>query len=139
MREAERSPAGPRGRIGASAERAAAAHLSARGWSILARNVRVGRDELDLIARAPGADAVLVIVEVRARSGPAFGTAVESVDRRKVARLYRAAAVLRRCGHPALGPGPLRRPLRVDLLTMRRRPSGSWDVESHLSGLEPPA
>ena len=132
----ERTPAGPRGRIGAAAESAAADRLRQDGWTILARNLRVGGHELDLLARDP-LDA-LVVVEVRARSGPAFGSGLESVDARKVARLYRAAAMLRRSGHPAVGPGPLAQPLRVDLLTLRRAGDGSWQVEAHLHGLEPP-
>ena len=133
----DRPPSGPRGRTGAEAEAAAAAHLVAHGWIILARNVHIGRDELDLVARDP--DRALVVVEVRARSGSAFGTGVESVDARKVARLYRAAGALRRDGHPALGPGALTHPLRVDLVTLRRHASGAWRVEAHIRGLEPPA
>ena len=133
----ERPPSGPRGRTGAEAEAAAAEHLVARGWINLARNVRVGRDEIDLVARDP--DQALGVVEVRARSGPAFGTGVESVDARKVARLYRAAAALRRGGHPALGLGALTHPLRVDLVTLRRLTDGAWRVEAHIRGLEQPA
>jgi putative endonuclease len=139
MRSDERPPAGPRGRIGGEAETAAAAYLAGHGWTVLARNVRVGRDELDLIAVTPGPDRVLVAVEVRARSGPTFGAGVESVDARKVARLYRAASALRRAGHPALGPGPLRCAIRVDLVTLHRDRAGGWTVEAHLRGLEPPA
>lgn len=136
MQPSARPPSGPRGRTGASAEDAAASWLSAAGWIILARNVRVGRDELDLLARDPR--GVATVVEVRGRSGAGFGTGVESVDAGKVARLYRAAAVLRRNGHPALGPGPLPRPLRVDLLTLLRVSGGCWQVDAHVRGLEPP-
>lgn len=139
MSPQERPPAGPRGRTGASAETAAAAHLTALGWRILARNVRVGRDELDLVAWTPAPEHELVVVEVRARAGSAFGSGLESVDARKVARLYRAVGALRRSGHPALGPGPLAQPVRVDLVVLRRAPSGAWVVEAHLHGLEPPA
>ncbi len=139
MSSQERPPAGPRGRIGASAEAAAAAHLTALGWLVVARNLRVGRDELDLVAWTPAPERRLVVVEVRARSGDAFGSGLESVDARKVARLYRAVRALRRCGHPALGPGPLAHPVRVDLVVLRRAPSGAWVVEAHLHGLEPPA
>ena len=49
-----RPPAGPRGAIGAAAEDAAAAHLAGLGWQVLARNLRVGRDELDIVALEPG-------------------------------------------------------------------------------------
>jgi putative endonuclease len=107
-----------RQRHGEAGERLAAAHLASLGWSILAQHVRVGRDEIDLVARDPGPPAMVVVVEVRARSTSAFGTPEESVDRRKVARLYRAAAALR-----ALGSLPNATPLprlawRVDLLAI---------------------
>jgi putative endonuclease len=136
MQPRARPPAGPRGRTGASAEDAAARWLAAQGWTIVARNVRVGRDELDLLARDP--QHTTVVVEVRARSGPAFGSAAESVDTRKVARLYRAAARLRRFGHAVAGLDPATAPLRVDLLTLRRDRGGGWRVDGHLRGLEPP-
>ncbi len=134
-----RPPAGPRGAVGAAAEDAAAAHLDALGWSVLARNLRVGVVELDIVALEPGRRPTLVIVEVRSRSGPGFGTAVESVDGRKVLRLYRAALSLRRAGHPALALEEVA-PVswRVDLLALRRATGTAWWVEHHLRGLMPP-
>ncbi len=134
-----RAPAGPRGAIGAVAEDAAAAYLRGEGWVLLGRNLRVGRDEIDILAREPGPTAVLVVVEVRARSGRGFGAAVESVDARKVARLYRAAWGLRRGGHPEVPASAIDgRVWRVDLLTLARAPGGAWRVECHLRGLQPP-
>lgn len=135
----DRGPRGPRGALGAAAEDAAVEHLLRLGWSVLARNVRVGTDELDIIALEPLAPPALVIVEVRSRSGPRFGSAVESVDGDKVQRLYRAMSRLRRGGHPALGLDA--RPWqewRVDLLTLRRRGRDGWRIERHLRGLQPP-
>ncbi len=133
-----RPPAGPRGAVGAAAEEAAAAYLEASGWLVLARNMRVGPDEIDIVALEPGARATVVIVEVRSRSGRGFGSALESVDGRKVARLYRAAMGLRRCAYPAVVPALSPVPTwRVDLVAMRR--SGpDWKVEGHLRGLAPP-
>ena len=125
----DRPPSGPRGRTGAAAEAAAVDHLETLGWTVLGRNVRVDGVELDVVARTPSPDEQLVVIEVRARSGPAFGAAVESVGRRKVARLYRAALWL---GRSTSTP-------RVDLIALRRSPSGAWRVEEHLRGLEPPA
>ena len=139
MHPPQRAPAGPRGVIGAAAEDAAAADLRRRGWVVLGRNLRVGRDEIDILAREPGSPAVLVVLEVRARSRPGFGSALESVDGRKVARLYRAAWALRRGGHPAVAAAELEVVRwRVDLLTLRRSVSGAWQVEQHLRGLQPP-
>ncbi len=139
MVASDRPPAGPRGAIGARAEDAAAAHLITLGWEILGRNVRLGDDELDIVALEPGRRPTLVIVEVRSRSGPAFGAAVESVDARKVARLYRAALSLRQGGHAAIVPEFASLPAwRVDLLSLAAARGGGWDVDQHLRGLAPP-
>ena len=138
MQPTQRAPAGPRGAIGAAAETAAAAVLRRRGWVVLGRNLRVGRDEIDILAREPGPPSVLVVVEVRAHSGSRFGSPLESVDDRKVARLYRAAWALRRHGHPAVAEVDLALlRWRVDLLTLRHSAAGEWLVEQHLRGLQP--
>jgi putative endonuclease len=133
-------PAGPRGAIGAAAEDAVAGHLAAAGWSILARNLRVGRDEVDILALEPGPPQTLVVVEVRCHSRARFGSPVESVDARKVARLYRAVLALQRQGAAALVPSTAaRHRWRVDLVAVvldRRR--GRWLVTRHLRGLAPP-
>ncbi len=133
-----RPPAGPRGAVGAAAEKAAAAYLEGKGWVVLARNVRVGPDEIDIVALEPGARATVVVVEVRSRSGRAFGSPLESVDGRKVSRLYRAAMALRRRACPAVVPALSPVPTwRVDLVAMRRSGPG-WEVDGHLRGLAPP-
>lgn len=135
----QRPPTGPRAAIGTTAEGAAASYLQAAGWTVLARNVRVGRDEVDIVALEPGPAGDFVVVEVRARSRPGFGDAVESVDAGKVSRLYRASLALRR-DHQAHGTrvDRWRRRWRVDLLTLRLAADGRWRVERHLRGLEPP-
>ncbi len=74
--------------VGLQAEKAAAAHLAAQGLVLLAANVRVGRYEIDLIAREGD---VLVVVEVRARGTNAFARALDSVDARKRGRIRAAA------------------------------------------------
>jgi hypothetical protein len=51
-------------RIGDAGEALIASRLEGAGWTILARNVRVGRDELDLVAIDPGPPRALVVVEV---------------------------------------------------------------------------
>jgi len=62
-------------RAGDDAEALAAAHLRTLGWRVLARQVRVGRAELDLLAIDPGPPPALVVVEVRWRSRREFGLA----------------------------------------------------------------
>lgn len=57
-------PRAPR-TIGQQGEDAAAAFLRRKGYKILARNVRAGRGEIDIIARD---GKVLVFVEVRSRT-----------------------------------------------------------------------
>jgi len=123
-----------RQRRGAAAETAADAHLSAMGWSVLARNVRVGRDEIDLLAIDPGPPAELVFVEVRSATSHRFGQPEERVDRGKVAHLYRAMSAL--VGTDIV-PAELRRlKRRIDLVVVDRR-GGSPQIR-HLRSLEPP-
>ncbi len=73
---------------GSAAEGIAAEYLEARGIAVLARNVRCKAGELDLVCRDGD---VLVIVEVRQRSGHEFGGALASVTWRKQRKLVRAA------------------------------------------------
>ncbi len=73
---------------GEAAEALAAAFLSQRGLAIVARNYRTRLGEVDIVARE---GAVLVFVEVRSRSGTAFGGAAASVDARKQRRIVAAA------------------------------------------------
>jgi len=61
--------------------------LFASGFSILARNLRLGPLELDVVARS---GALVVVVEVRTRRKGALVTAFESVTPSKRARLIRA-------------------------------------------------
>ena len=71
---------------GRAAERRVAWHYRLRGYRILARNVRPGGVELDLIARR---GRRLVFVEVKAKEGLGYGDPVEAVDEWKQARLRR--------------------------------------------------
>ncbi len=81
---------------GSRCEDAAAHFLVSKGLTIVARNFRTRRGEIDLIARD---GEVLVFVEVRLRSSAAFGGAVASITPAKCARLVAAAgAYLTRLG-----------------------------------------
>lgn len=81
------SPAGRRA-AGRRAEDLACAHLQARGWRVVARNVFGGGGELDIVARSA---EVLVFVEVRARSSDRLVAPEESVGPGKQRRLVAAA------------------------------------------------
>jgi putative endonuclease len=104
--------------LGDAAEQRVADSLAAAGWSILGRNVHVGRFELDLIAIDPGPPRMLVAVEVRWRAGRGFGLPEETVDGRKRVRVRAAAYGLLERG--ALPDGSLlpRLPLRFDLVVV---------------------
>ena len=73
---------------GRAAEALVAAFLEARGWVVLRRNARVGRDEIDLVALD---GAVLVCVEVRSRRRGAMVPALASITPAKQRRMRRAA------------------------------------------------
>ena len=103
-------------RSGDDAETLVAERLASAGWTILARNVHVGRYELDLLAVDPGPPRTLVAVEVRWRAGRDFGLPEETVDHRKRSRVRAAAyGLLERGSLPDGSPLP-RLPLRFDLI-----------------------
>jgi putative endonuclease len=81
-----------RGRAG---EALAAAYLELVGCRIVARNVRLGGVEVDVVADD---GATRVLVEVRLRTRGDFGGAAATVDRRKRERLVRAASALAQQG-----------------------------------------
>jgi putative endonuclease len=116
---------------GDEAEALVAARLAAAGWIILGRNVRLGRDELDLVAVDPGPPRWLVVVEVRARGRRDFGFAEETLDHRKRHALRRAIAALLEAGRLPDGTSLPPLPLRVDLVAVDRGPDGTPSVRHH--------
>jgi putative endonuclease len=102
--------------LGDAAEALVASRLAESGWTIHARNVRIGRHELDIIATDPGPPPTLVFVEVRWRARRDFGLAEETVDRRKRAHLRTAA--LRLLSGPDREAHLPRLPIRFDLVVV---------------------
>lgn len=78
----------PHLRAGRLGEGQAEHFLKKEGCRILARNVRVGRDELDLVVQQ---GPTLVFVEVKTRANERFGRPSAAVDRAKRRRISRAA------------------------------------------------
>lgn len=76
--------------FGNDGESAACEYLQKKGWQILARNVRRGPGEIDVIARK---DSLIAFVEVKRRSGEAFGAPAEAVNLQKQRRIAQAAAI----------------------------------------------
>ena len=75
--------------LGKRGEDLACTELEKRGYVIVERRFRTRCGELDIVARD---GAVLVFVEVKARSGCSFGSPLESVTWQKQQRLSRMAA-----------------------------------------------
>jgi len=106
-----------RAATGRRGESIVAALLEERGFVVLGRNVRVGRLELDVIARK---GATVVVVEVRSRTSDLYGGAAETIDRAKQGRVRAAAGrwiatqpELRRCRLRFDAAGVLLRPGRA--------------------------
>ena len=82
-----------RAELGRVGERAAAVWLEERGYTVLGRNLRFGRDEIDLVAER-GDTVCFVEVKTR-RQYPDYrtpeGTPAEAVDLRKQTAMVRAA------------------------------------------------
>lgn len=123
-------------RRGDEGEDLAAARLTEAGWAILGRNVRLGRDELDLVAVDPGPPAALVVVEVRRRGRRDFGLAEETLDHRKRAALRRAIGHLLEAGVLPGGIALPPLPVRVDLVAIDTGPGGRPSLRHH-RGIRP--
>jgi Holliday junction resolvase-like predicted endonuclease len=131
----ERSTASPSRtaaqQAGDTAESLVLVRLLAAGWSILARNVHVGRYELDLVTVDPGPPASLVIVEVRWRTSRGFGLPEETVDHRKRAHLRMATYGLRDRGVLPNGVALPRLPVRFDLVVVEPGRRGGEPIVRH--------
>ncbi|MBA2537822.1 MAG: YraN family protein [Actinobacteria bacterium] len=75
-------------RLGPDAERRVRVHYRLRGYRVLAANEWAGGNELDLVVRR---GRRLVFCEVKAKSGPRYGSPWEAVGPEKVRRVKRAA------------------------------------------------
>jgi Holliday junction resolvase-like predicted endonuclease len=111
--------------LGDAAETTVAEHLAGAGWTVLARNVHVGRCELDIVAVDPGPPAVLVAVEVRWRARRDFGFAEETFDWRKRRRIRDAAFGLLDRGRLPDGRPLPRLSLRFDLILVEPSADGT--------------
>lgn len=72
---------------GLAGEELAAAFLAQKGYTMLEKNWRFGREEIDIIAQK---DKILVVAEVKTRSGSFFGEPEEFVSRQKQKNLIKA-------------------------------------------------
>ena len=83
---------------GLAGEQQAIRYLQSRGWFVLAHRYRVGRIEIDLIARKGW---LVAFIEVKTRRDAAFGSPLEAVTGPKRRELVKAAwAWVDRFGRP---------------------------------------
>lgn len=88
-----------RHREGLAGELVARAALVTAGWEIAAHRFRIGRNEIDLVARR---GSLVAFIEVKTRRSTAFGHGREAVGWRKRQAIGRVAEVWRlRHGGPA--------------------------------------
>lgn len=113
--------------LGQRAEGVAATLYEREGYHIVARNLRVGRAEIDLVVAHPRKQR-LVFVEVRARSSTLVHPAW-TIDAAKQARIRSAALQWLRDDSQAGPPPALRRfAIAFDVLTFLRV-SGTWRMD----------
>ena len=106
--------------VGKYGERVALQHLEDAGFEILARNWRCPEGEIDIVARDRG---VLVICEVKTRSGLGYGLPAEAITRKKAHRL-RLLARRWLQEHPGGGAD-----VRFDVVSVVRAQRGAAVVE----------
>lgn len=86
--------------LGTTSERNAVVFLHRHGYRILARNFRIGRKEIDIIARQHN---IIAFIEVKARSGTGCGHPLEAITWKKRREIMQvASAWIDRHGHSAL-------------------------------------
>lgn len=77
-----------RQRLGETGEKLACEELTERGYAILAKRYRTRHGEIDIVAQD---GETIVFVEVKMKSSPECGRAVEAVTRWKQRRVVRMA------------------------------------------------
>lgn len=75
--------------LGDRGEELAARYLERAGWMIVDRNFRMGRKEIDLIARR---GEVIAFVEVKTRAGLGYGHPLEAITWKKRREIQQVAA-----------------------------------------------
>ena len=105
---------------GHAAEEQVVQHLLASGWVVLARRLRIGHLEVDVLAQKGD---VVAIVEIRGRRVSSWVSPMDSVrhggKRAKLARAARALWASRFASDPSV------RTLRIDVASVVYGPQGS--------------
>ena len=117
-----------RERAAGCGERIAAEFLVLRGMDVVDRNVRMGRGEIDLVAR--DRDQV-VFIEVKFRTAGGKATPFDAVGAKKREDVAKAAALY------LARRGLLDRPVRFDVVGITWRADGGELLVQHVSNAYP--
>ena len=101
--------------LGRGFEELVASHLESHGWSVVGRNVRFGRREIDLVIQR---ERIVAFVEVKGRRGSGYGHPLHAITwkkRREIAAV--ALWWMQRHGQPGLS-------YRFDAVSVVRDPGG---------------
>ena len=109
-----------RHQFGHDSELMAEQFLLAKGYRIVARNLRTQLGELDIVAEDNG---VLVFIEVKGRATEAFGGALLAVDRRKQVKLVKLASQYLARHHWS------DRPCRFDVVLVQGLPQAGGHIQ----------
>lgn len=124
----------PRQRLGAHGEDVAVAALEAAGMTVLARNWRCRRGELDVVALEQGErGSTLVFCEVKTRRGLGYGSPTEAITYAKLHRLRQLAAEWISAEWSGRDGGRADH-LRIDVVGVLLLPGRSPEI-SHLRGV----
>lgn len=111
--------------LGRAGEELAASHLSACGWQIVERNLRLKQGELDIVALA---HTTLVFVEVKTRRSFVTGVPQAAVTPDKLRRLRRLA------GEYLMERSTPHRDVRIDVVAVHAHLDGTFSIE-HLEAV----
>jgi putative endonuclease len=111
--------------LGREGEQVAVEYLERAGLRVLDRNWRCAEGEIDIVAAER---QVMVVCEVKTRSGTGFGTPLEAITRQKLARLRRLAA------RWLVANGVLFDEIRIDVIGLIRNEAGLYEIE-HVRGV----
>ena len=111
--------------LGRHGEDLAAEYLQQSGLRVIDRNWRCADGEIDIVAVDR---RVLVVCEVKTRTGDRYGAPLESISHSKLRRLRRLAI------RWVVAHGVLFDEIRVDAVGVLRSPSGEFTV-SHARGV----
>jgi putative endonuclease len=111
--------------LGRQGEDLAASFLAEAGMKILDRNWRCAAGEIDVVALD---GRVLVIGEVKTRSGARFGSPLEAVSRPKARRLRKLAVLWAR------EQGAFFDQIRIDVIGVLQARPGEFSIE-HVRGV----